>query len=313
VAAATKPVLIMVLLWIILAGAWGGQTVASDLATLLPVADDLNDWAPTGQAQQYVGLDLYQLINGGAELYHEYGFSSVLAQEYGDQAQRYIALEIYEMESPASAFGIYSFKTGQKGQSIPVGNEAILAGYYLNIWKGRFLLTLSGVDADEATRKGLVEIGNAVADRITAAKARPELTHLLPVEPSAPVKVWYMVGDLALANLAPFNGIFPLGFSEGTAADYGGFFLFLLAYGSPELASPRLAPAVDRLTSEGFSPLDSTMTDIPHGIRFADEKGRTVHLELQQRFILVTVGAEDAECEMIRESLRNRLASVADD
>lgn len=313
VSAASAPTPILVLLWIILTFACGGQAVASDLSALAPGAGDLGVWAPVGKPQQHEGLDLYELINGGAELYHEFGFRCVLAQEYGDQEQRYIALEIYEMENPTAAFGIYSFRTSPEGRSIPVGAEAILAGHYLNIWKDRFLLTLSGVDADEATREGLVEIGKAVTDRITVAGSRPELTNLLPVEPLSPVKVWYMAGDLALANLAPISGLVPLGFTEGTAADYGGFRLFLLAYGNPELAADRFAPAVDRMTSEGFSPLDSAKAATTQGTRFTDGKGGTIHLELIQRFILVTVGAEDTDHKMIRECLRSGLAVVVDD
>jgi hypothetical protein len=256
---------------------------------------------------------LYELINGGAEVYHEYGFRRVLAQEYGDQEQRYIALEIYEMEDPTAAFGIYSLKTGPEGRSIPLGTEAILADHYLNIWKDRFLLTLSGADADEATREGLVEIGRAVTDKITGAGPRPELTHLLPVEPLSPVKVWYLAGDLALVNLALFAGLVPLGFTAGTAADYGEFRLFLLAYGSPELAAKSFAPAVDRMTSEGLSPVDSVLVASPRGARFTNGEGATVHLELFQRFILVTVGAENAEYDMIRRRLQIRLATGAGD
>ena len=311
--AAPVPVPIVFLLWIILTCAWGGQAITADLPALAPIAGDLDDWAPVGQPQQYEGLDLYRLINGGAEVYHEYGFRCVLEQEYSDQEQRYISLEIYEMKNPTAAFGIYSFKTDSEGRSIPVGTEAILASHYLNIWKGRFLLTLSGADADEATREGLVEIGKAVTDRITAAGQRPELTHLLPVEPSPPVKVWYIAGDLALANLAPFAGLVPLGFTEGTAADYGGFRLFLLVYGSPELAASRFTPAIDRMTSEGFSPLDSAMAATPQGTRFTDGKGGTIYLELVPRFILVTVGAEDGDYDMIREYLRIRLAAEGGD
>jgi hypothetical protein len=304
------PTSIQVLLWIILTFAWGSQTIASDLSALAPAVDDLDVWAPVGQPLQYEGLDLYELINGGAEVYHEYGFRRVLAQEYGDQGQRYIAIEIYEMENTTAAFGIYSFKTGLKGRSIPLGTEATLAGHYLNIWKGRFLLTLSGSDADRATREGLVEVGKAVTGRITAAGPRPELTYLLPVEPVSPAKVWYLAGDLALSNLAPVAGLVPLGFTQGTAADYGGFRLFLLAFGNPEMATDRFALAVDRMTTKGLSPVDSTTAASPQGTRFKDGKGGTIHLELVQWFILVTIGEEDADYEMIKKNLRNRLASV---
>ncbi len=139
------------------------------------------------------------------------------------------------------------------------------------------------------------------------------MTGLLPVEPLFPVKVWYLAGDLALANLVPFSGLVPLGFTAGAAADYDGFRLFLLAYGSPKLAADRFTPAVDQMSSEGLSLLDSTGPATAPGTRFTDGKGRNIHLELVQRFILVTVGEEDADYQMIMESLRNRLTAGIDD
>ncbi len=307
------PIFILVLLLVIPTWAGADQAIASGLSALAPTTDDLDVWTPVGKPQQHEGTHLYELINGGAELYHEFGFRRVLAQEYVDPEQRYIALEIYEMESPAAAFGIFTFKASRTGQSIPLGTEAILAGHYLNIWQDRFLLTLSGVEPDDATREGLVEIGQAVADRIVANGSRPELTHLLPVEPLFPLKVWYLAGDLALTNLAPFSGLVPLGFSEGTAADYGGFRLFLLTYGKAELAADRFTHAVDRITSEGHSPLETNRAVIPNGTRFLDGKGGTIHIELIQRFILVTAGTENADNLEIREGLRSSLSSKFDD
>jgi len=107
VSACSAPASVLILAWFLVMGAGAGQTLASDISTLAPTADDLDGWTPVGDPEQYEGLDLYELINGGAEVYHEYGFRRVLAQEYGDGANRYIAVEIYEMESAAAAFGIY--------------------------------------------------------------------------------------------------------------------------------------------------------------------------------------------------------------
>lgn len=303
----------LTILWVILACIWSGQTSASDLSFLVPAAGDLSDWAPVGKSEQFEGLDLYELINGGAEVYHEYGFRRVLAQEYGDEEQRFIALEIYEMDDPAAAFGIYSFRTGPKGEPVSIGTEALLAGHYLNIWKGRFLLTLSGVDPDEATREGLVGIGKAVADRITTSGARPALTRLLPVEPSPPDKVWYLAGDMALANLVSFSGLAPMRFTEGAAGDYGGYSLFLLALNNPDEAADRFASASDRIEAAGHSPLDPTQTEGLQVSRFKNETGEIVHLEWVEKFIVIAVGDVIADFALIRENLLMYLGPVGGD
>ena len=60
-------------------------------------------------------------------------------------------LEIYKMENPISAFGIYSFKTSSDGEKADIGNDALFEDYYLNFWKGEFLITLVGFDTEKET------------------------------------------------------------------------------------------------------------------------------------------------------------------
>jgi hypothetical protein len=64
------------------------------------------------------------------------------------------------------------------------------------------------------------------------------------------------------------------------------------------------------MTTKGLSPVDSTTAASPQGTRFKYGKGGTIHLELVQWFILVTIGEEDSDYEMIKKNLRNRLASA---
>jgi len=152
-----------------------------------------------------------------------------------------------------------------------------------------------------------MEIGRASAGRIPEAGARPGLVRWLADDPSSPVKVWYLAGDLAFSNLLQFSGLGPLGFAEGVAGDYGGYRLFLLTYDDPEMAADRFSSAVERMTPENPASSD------PGVARFEDRNGELIELELVQRFILVTDGATDDDGETIREGLRNRLATVMDE
>ena len=99
---------------------------------------------------QYVeGEDLFLLINGGAEIYHEYGFKQAVVQSYADDQDRSLNLEIYEMLDPAAGYGIFTFKRGKGGRDLELGDEACLQDYYLNVWKGDFLITFVGFDTEK--------------------------------------------------------------------------------------------------------------------------------------------------------------------
>ncbi|MBN2245994.1 MAG: hypothetical protein JW755_09125, partial [Candidatus Aminicenantes bacterium] len=115
----------------------------------------IDGWGRNYSSEEYVGEDLYLYINGGAEIYHEFGFQRMLVQDYKNDNEKTISLELYEMTDPESAFGIYTFKRGDSGEGLALGNGGSLEDYYLNFWKGRFLVTITGFDSDEETITGL--------------------------------------------------------------------------------------------------------------------------------------------------------------
>jgi hypothetical protein len=110
---------------------------ASPLSRYVPPPSELGDWTVKDGSQAFERDDLFLYINGGAEIYHEYGFVRVLIQDYW-RGEDSISLEIFEMADPAAAFGMFTFKRGPNGETVSVGTDASLEGYYLNFWKGRF-------------------------------------------------------------------------------------------------------------------------------------------------------------------------------
>ena len=84
------------------------------------------------------------------------------------------------MTSPESAYGMYTFKTSAQGDVLPIGDEALLEGYYMNFWKGNFLVTLTGFDEDQETVKGLLGIARAVDAKIIIRGEKPHLISLFP-------------------------------------------------------------------------------------------------------------------------------------
>jgi hypothetical protein len=154
-------------------------------------------WKPQGPPEVYEGEDLFIYINGGAEIYHEYGFQRVQVQEYV-QGNRSITLEIFEMDDDASAFGLYTFKRGNKGVPLDLGNEGRLEGYYINFWKGNRQVTLTGHDEDPLTVRGLKTLGVSAAAGIAGPGVVPPLVAALPGDGLLSLK--YLKGPLGLMN-----------------------------------------------------------------------------------------------------------------
>ena len=230
----SAPVLIAMLLaaagTVLVAG--GGQ---DDLRSVLPADGAVPGWSRDGDPQEFVGEDLYTYIDGGAEIYHEFGFRRVVVQDYRGPAGKSVSLEIFEMETPAAAYGMFTFKRSGQGRSVPLGAAGELEDYYLNFWKGRFLVTLTGFDAATPAVDGLLAVAGAVDNKLAKGAGAPDLVAALPVEGLKPQSVKYLKGLLGLNNVYPFYTARGLAFAEAVKGDYNdGAFLIVLDYGSSE-------------------------------------------------------------------------------
>jgi hypothetical protein len=78
---------------------------AQDL-TIKLIPSDIPDGQITS-TEQYDHNSLWGYIDGGADLYLEYGFNKVTAQEVLIDSFHF-KVDIYEMNSPEAAFGIFS-------------------------------------------------------------------------------------------------------------------------------------------------------------------------------------------------------------
>ena len=194
---------------------------------------ELKNWQAKDSPQQYAGDDLYLYINGGAEIYHEYGFEQVIIQDYSNKQGKSVSVELFEMSGPESAFGMYAFKSSSLGQELNIGDGAGLEDYYLNFWKGKYLITLTGFDAEEETVLGLKQIAEAIDARIKSSASVPEFVKMLPEEGLIKPGIKYFKGPLALMNSFKFflEENFPL--QEGVKGDYtAGHSVFIFKYES---------------------------------------------------------------------------------
>lgn len=87
------------------------------------------------------GESLWGYIDGGADLYLEYGFARLLVQEL-DLEQIHFTVNIYQMNDSASAFGIYSISKYKcsKVDSICLFN--CISNFQFQITKGKYYIQI---------------------------------------------------------------------------------------------------------------------------------------------------------------------------
>jgi len=260
----------------------------------LPKVKELKDWQPAGKPEIYVGDDLFTFINGGADIYHEYGFNKVVYNEYKDNNENSINVEIYEMKTSESAFGIYSFKIGRKGEVFPVGNDAFFQSYYMNFWKGNYLVILTGFDENEVTINGIKTIAKVIDKKIKRKGKKPQLVNLIPNKNLQITQPKYLKGILALFNQYNFNTKDIFRISEAVIGTYEDHQLFIFQYKNEKESLKFFENVSNKMkTNSDFSNFISK----DGLISMKDQKGKYLSIKPFQNYILVFISDDQSSEE----------------
>ena len=278
----------------------------SGLSALLPKErnPELEGWSPVGPPQEFKGDDLFVYIDGGAEIYLEYGFSRAVVQDYGDAGGRTVSLELFEMTDPAAAFGAYSFKTTGKGGTLDLGQGGQLEDYYLNFWKGDYLITITGFNDDQETVRGLLAVAKAADHTVPGEGRRPTIIDILPAEGLDSGSVLYFRGRLGLNNAFPMVAPGNLQAREGVRARYGQGQLVVLDCGEGEPVRESF-DSLKAIFQGGGRFKDFIEAD--GAISAADEKGTPYRASVVKGWVLITTGFEPKTSKDLLDSLRRKL------
>ncbi|MBU2650129.1 MAG: hypothetical protein KKA81_04270 [Bacteroidetes bacterium] len=115
------------------------------------------------------GGSLWGYMNGGADIYLEYGFEALRVEEFSGDGET-LKLELFKMEDPVSAFGIYSIKTFKCKQSDVLVTPDCLNRYQYQIVYGDFYVQLINDSGSEQAQQKMVELAELVLKKLEAKK-----------------------------------------------------------------------------------------------------------------------------------------------
>ena len=110
------------------------------------------------RTETYQGRSLSGYMNGGAELFHEYGFVALSAQEVAVVGAGEITVEVFRMSSARAALGIYSVSRHGCADADSVTIHVCEGAYQVQgTAKENYIRIQSGTDtpADRKARRGL--------------------------------------------------------------------------------------------------------------------------------------------------------------
>jgi hypothetical protein len=208
-----------------------------------PRSGDVSGWQPSGEMQRYTREDLFDYMDGEAEMYFVYGFQEMQVQEYVSGKGGPIRVEIYEVDTDANAYGLFTFYRG--GQLLDVGNEGDVAvGGRVLFWTDRYVVRVYPVK--DAGENDVQSFARLVANELPVGGSPPDLIGRIPAEGLIARSERFFHEKLSLDNIIWTVNENVLNLSAKTDAvaatyEYGGVRTSLLVVAYPEVGAAGVA------------------------------------------------------------------------
>jgi hypothetical protein len=172
------------------------------------------DWKASGEDAVYDRKTLYDYMDGGAEVYLAFDFRDVFVRRYADAEENEIVLDIYDMGSPAEAFGMFSCDRQDPEAGIGQGSE--YGPGLLRFWRGRYFVSITVSGNEDKAEKAVLDLGKAVAPLLGPDGAPPDMVKMLPAAGLKPEKTAYFHSHVHLSNRYFISSDNILGLNEKT-------------------------------------------------------------------------------------------------
>jgi len=122
--------------------------------------------------------DFYAYINGGAELYLNYGFRKLAKRNYLFEETYELKAEVFDMGSPANAFGVFSYSKDTSNLDLGQGGQQI--GSSLIFWQNRYFVSIFAHQEQEEIKDEMIRMGRAISKAIGKEGALPDVFKAIP-------------------------------------------------------------------------------------------------------------------------------------
>jgi hypothetical protein len=132
---------------------------------VLPPDDFSPGWKKSGDLRKFRGSNLFDYIDGGAELFLEFGFAGLVVGKYRKENLE-LVLEIYQMENPGAALGIYLLKCGPETpiQGLSVRNSGEKTQFTL--LKGSNFIHINNFQGDESLLPAMTALAHKTLEAL---------------------------------------------------------------------------------------------------------------------------------------------------
>ena len=143
---------------------------------------EMAGWKQSGEIQIFSPANLYDYINGGADLYLKYDFQELKVAEYQNDRKVSVTIEVYRHKTPVHAFGIYSQERLGNANYLEIGAQGYSEKGVLNFLTADCYVKMSSVDAGPEDQAVLLAFAKKVVDNLGGKGSLPSILSSFPRE-----------------------------------------------------------------------------------------------------------------------------------
>ena len=170
----------------------------SGVEKLLPQSPGVVGWQLVGNCYHYLPNNLYNYINGAADLFVSYGFVKLAGAEYAPRAseQENAIVDIYDMGNKLNAFGVFQSKRDPESKSFKIGTGAFGSEKYIFFYKDRFYVEVQAYLSASKDKDIPLKLARKVAGGISGDCTPPSELNYLPEAGRVPGSEIYITGGI---------------------------------------------------------------------------------------------------------------------
>ena len=180
-------------------GSFSGEYVlaGSGVEKLLPVSSATGAWQ-LKSTHSYTPDNLYDYINGAADLFISYDFVELAGGTYGfgTNGQGTVIVDIYDMGKTLNAFGIFQSKRDPEVRLLDIGAGAIGNEKYVFFYKDRFYVEIQAFSPDKKESGIALTMGREVESKLPGDSSLPAELGYLPDVDQVMGSVYYITGGI---------------------------------------------------------------------------------------------------------------------
>jgi len=162
------------------------------------------------ERMKYTGAELYDYMNGGAEVYISYGLVSMTGCKYESDTLPQITVEVYEMTSPANAFGVFTHSRDREEYDYGQGSQTFPD--FILFWKGNYFVIINTVQVTDESSAAIKTIASLIENEIHEQGNYPSIVRAIPKKDLVPgaflyfhhyiwLNAYYFIADHNILNI----------------------------------------------------------------------------------------------------------------